>query len=81
MADITVQDFDNVVKIIDIVTQRGAFRGEELKGVAEVREKFVEAVQKFVQEKQKAQGATTEAPAETVAKSLPKKTNSEAAGN
>ena len=76
MADITVQDFDNVVRIIDIVTQRGAFRGEELKGVSEVREKFAEAVQKFVSEQQK-EGAPEEA-AETVEKSLPKKANSEA---
>jgi hypothetical protein len=79
--EITVQDFDNVVKIIDIVTQRGAFRGEELKGVAEVREKFVVAIQKYVEEQQKAQAAKDQ-PQPTVAKELPnKKANSGATVN
>ena len=51
---ITVQDYDNVVKLIDVCTQRGAFRGEELREIVTIREKFVNAVQKHIEaEKEK----------------------------
>lgn len=55
--DITIQDFDSVVRIIDIVTQRGAFRGEELISVGSLREKFSVAVQQYVAQQQQAQAA------------------------
>ncbi len=41
---ITVQDLAGVVSIIDVCSQRGAFRGEELSGVGQVREKLIAEV-------------------------------------
>ena len=42
---ITVQDLAGVVSIIDVCSQRGAFRGEELAGVGRVREVLLAEVQ------------------------------------
>lgn len=42
---IQMQDIDAIVKIIDVVTTRGAFRGEELESVGGLRRKFVEFLQ------------------------------------
>ena len=41
--DITlnVQDIINVVKIIDVVSERGAVKGDELSSVGQVRDKLV----------------------------------------
>ena len=36
----TIADIDNVVKIIDAASQRGAFKGNELTVVGAVRDKF-----------------------------------------
>ena len=63
--DITIQDFDSIVRVIDIVTQRGAFRGEELASIGALREKFSAAVQQYVQQQEQAQGAAS-APASDV---------------
>ena len=38
---ITAQDLAGVVSIIDVCSQRGAFRGEELAGVGRLRETFL----------------------------------------
>lgn len=40
----TINDFALVVNIIDICSQRGAFRGEELTAVGTLRQKFAEIV-------------------------------------
>jgi hypothetical protein len=37
---ISLQDFAAVINIIDVCSQRGAFKGEELFLVGQVREKF-----------------------------------------
>ena len=42
---ITVQDLAGLVSIIDVCSQRGAFRGEELAGVGRLRETFLAEVQ------------------------------------
>ena len=42
---ITVQDLAGLVSIIDVCSQRGAFRGEELSGVGRVRESLLAEVQ------------------------------------
>jgi hypothetical protein len=42
---ITVQDLAGLVSIIDVCSQRGAFRGEELSGVGRVRETLLAEVQ------------------------------------
>ena len=62
MTDINLQDVDAVVRIIDTVTARGAFRGPELTAVGGVREKFA-AVLQAEQEKQQAAQAASAAPA------------------
>lgn len=64
---ITIQDFDNVVRIIDVCCQRGAVRGEELTAIGSVREKFSAAVQKFIADQQAAQQAQGEQAAEAPA--------------
>jgi len=63
MTDINIQDIDAVVRIIDTVTARGAFRGPELTAVGQVREKFASVVQAEVEKQQAAQGdGAVEAP-------------------
>ena len=42
---INAQDLVGVVSIIDVCSQRGAFRGEELAGVGRLRETFLAEVQ------------------------------------
>ena len=42
---ITAQDLAGAVSIIDVCSQRGAFRGEELAGVGRLRETFLAEVQ------------------------------------
>jgi len=61
---LTVADLRNIRTIIDISSQRGAFRGAELKTVGEVFEKldtFLKAVDAKAEEQKKAEG---DAPAE-----------------
>ena len=38
---ITLTDIDNMVKVIDTVAARGAFRGEEMTSVGVLRDRFV----------------------------------------
>tara|TARA_B100001750_G_scaffold173651_1_gene141854 strand:- start:1570 stop:1800 length:231 start_codon:yes stop_codon:yes gene_type:complete len=52
---VTAQDLAGVVSIIDVCSQRGAFRGEELAGVGRLRETFLAEIQE--------QSADTNAPA------------------
>tara|TARA_Y100001938_G_C7983272_1_gene375537 strand:- start:404 stop:607 length:204 start_codon:yes stop_codon:yes gene_type:complete len=47
---LTVQDLAGLVSIIDVVSQRGAFRGEELAGIGSLRERLVAEVQEQGQE-------------------------------
>ena len=41
---VTAQDLAGVVSVIDVCSQRGAFRGEELAGVGRLRETFLAEV-------------------------------------
>ena len=63
MTDINLQDVDAVVRIIDTVTARGAFRGPELTAVGQVREKFAGVLQAEAAKQQAAQPAPAPAPA------------------
>ena len=38
---VTAQDLAGVISVIDVCSQRGAFRGEELAGVGRLRETFL----------------------------------------
>ena len=42
---VTAQDLAGVISVIDVCSQRGAFRGEELAGVGRLRETFLAEVQ------------------------------------
>ena len=42
---VTAQDLAGVVSVIDVCSQRGAFRGEELAGVGRLRETFLAEIQ------------------------------------
>ena len=44
-AGLNVQDIINVVKIIDVVSDRGAIKGDELSSVGRVRDRLVGFVQ------------------------------------
>lgn len=63
MTEINLQDIDAVVRIIDTVTARGAFRGPELTAVGGVREKFAGVLQAEAQKQQAAQPAPAAEPA------------------
>lgn len=43
--NLTVEDLNSVITLIDAVTQRGAIRGEELLAVGQMRVKYEQAVQ------------------------------------
>ena len=63
---LTVQDLAGVISIIDVCSQRGGFRGEELSGVGGIREKFLAEVQEQQPDAVAAPGAVDvpQAPAE-----------------
>ena len=63
MTDINLQDVDAVVRIIDTVSARGAFRGPELTAVGQVREKFAAVLQAEAEKQQAAAPAPAPAPA------------------
>jgi hypothetical protein len=42
--NLTLQDLATVVNVIDVCSQRGAFKGEELSVVGQLREKFAAVV-------------------------------------
>lgn len=47
--DITNNDIADIVKIIDVCSSRGAFRGEELAGIGTLRNKLVSYLQSIAQ--------------------------------
>lgn len=58
---ISVADIAGVVQLIDVVTARGAIRGEELTQVGELRQRFVTFVEHVKsQQKQENQEEKTE---------------------
>lgn len=57
MSNITLQDFDAVVRMIDVVSARGAIRGNELTAVGALREKFTAVLEEEAKKQQAAQGA------------------------
>ena len=62
-AGLNVQDIVNVVKIIDVVSDRGAIKGDELSSVGRVRDRLVGFVQ--ANQPQKAPAEESAPPAET----------------
>lgn len=50
---INLQDMKNIIVLIDLCTQRGAFRGPELKSVGQLYEKIT----KFVEQTEKTEPA------------------------
>ena len=65
-AGLNVQDIVNVVKIIDVVSDRGAIKGDELSSVGRVRDRLVGFIQAN-QPQQPAGGEDTVPPTEDVA--------------
>lgn len=57
MSNITLQDFDAVVRMIDVVSARGAIRGNELTAVGTLREKFISILEEEAKKELAAQGA------------------------
>ena len=47
---VTAQDLAGVVSVIDVCSQRGAFRGEELAGVGRLRETFLAEIREQQEE-------------------------------
>lgn len=57
---LTIADLNLVVQIIDIATQRGAFRAPELKMVGELYDKTQEFLKEVADQQQQAQDASGE---------------------
>lgn len=53
---LSLNDFALVVNVIDACTERGAFKGNELSSIGQLREKFVA----FIKENTPEQDATTD---------------------
>jgi hypothetical protein len=59
---LTLNDFALVINIIDACTERGAFKGNELAAIGQLREKFVAFVKANTpQEEQKSEETAEEA--------------------
>jgi len=58
---LTLNDFALVINIIDACTERGAFKGNELAAIGQLREKFVVFVKANTPEEEKSEEATEEA--------------------
>ena len=56
MTSLNVNDLAMVVKIIDLGSEKGIFKGADLKPVGDLRERIVE----FVKQVEASQGATNE---------------------
>jgi len=56
--DLNLNDFANVVKIIDLVSRRGAFGGDELADVGILRNRFAMFVNQNMPKEQPAPQAT-----------------------
>lgn len=63
---ITLQDIDAVVRIIDTVCARGAIRGQEMIAVGSLREKFGALLQAEADKQQAAAAGPPAAPSEEV---------------
>lgn len=64
---LNINDIAAAIQIIDIVTSRGAFRGDELSQVGALRDKyaaFVQAAQEAQAAEAAAESVDTEAPSE-----------------
>jgi|SaaInl85LU_5_DNA_1037374.scaffolds.fasta_scaffold38258_2 hypothetical protein len=48
--NLTINDLNAVVEIIDVVTQRGAIKGDELLAVGTIRNKIAEFIQSQLEE-------------------------------
>lgn len=51
---LTLNDFALVVNVIDVCSERGAFKGNELSSIGQLREKFVQFVKANTPENQQA---------------------------
>jgi|TARA_B110000444_G_scaffold246092_1_gene267252 hypothetical protein len=63
---ISLADFSATLQVIDVCTQRGAFRGEELSSVGQLRDRINAFVQHHAPAKEEGEEATEEATEEVV---------------
>ncbi len=57
---LTLNDFALVINIIDACTERGAFKGNELAAIGQLREKFVAFVKANTPEQEQSETKTEE---------------------
>jgi hypothetical protein len=62
MASLNVNDLAMVVKIIDLGSEKGIFKGADLKPVGDLRERIVEFVKQVTENKEEANESTSEQP-------------------
>lgn len=55
---LTLQDLDSIVKVIDVVVQRGAIKGDEMLTVGTLREKVASVVKAAVEAQDKPETVT-----------------------
>ena len=60
MASLNVNDLAMVVKIIDLGSEKGIFKGADLKPVGDLRERIVEFVKQVTENKEEANESTSE---------------------
>lgn len=65
--EITLGDLSTVVRIIDVVTKRGAFEGAELYDVGSIRKKIVDFIELTQKQQQANQEATKTPPSSPAA--------------
>lgn len=58
--DLDLGDFSAIVRIIDVASERGAFKGAELSSVGAVRDKFAEFIDHHTPKKEEEDEATTD---------------------
>lgn len=68
--EVTLKDLELVVQLIDTVAERGAFKGDELITVGQLRQKIVAFAKQQIEEAQKAQEKEAEKPKKSASKML-----------
>ena len=65
--------FVNILQLIDVSTERGAFKGVEIEGVAMLRKQTMEQIKKIAEESKKEESNKEETQLESVTKKVGEK--------
>tara|TARA_R100000654_G_scaffold28480_1_gene53080 strand:+ start:296 stop:508 length:213 start_codon:yes stop_codon:yes gene_type:complete len=65
--------FVNILQLIDVSTERGAFKGVEIEGIAMLRKQTIEQIKKIAEESKKEEFNKEETQLESVTKKVGEK--------